>query len=147
MADVYPEDMESLGCSEEFDPPEQEEFVPGTPDGDEGPEEVPPPPKKRCVKKPKSFRLNAKQLFLTYPQCPIPKEDALNLVSEVAGDPEEYIVAQENHQVKGPISRLYALLSQPFLSATEYMSLTAPQRKYWENNIAAQFALNLLSDD
>jgi hypothetical protein len=68
-------------------------------DGDEGPapatqapEVVEPPAKK--------FRLNARQLFLTYPQCSLEPEEVLTLLTEKLGTPEAYIVAQETHQVK-----------------------------------------------
>lgn len=61
--------------------------------GDEGASSV--PPKKRA-----KFELQSRQLFLTYPQCNIEKEDALLQLSEKLGDPAEYIVAQEEHQVR-----------------------------------------------
>jgi len=138
MADVYPEQA-PLGCSEEFDmDEEEEEFVPATPSQvvvEEGPSE-PPAPKKRCVEKSK-FRLNARQLFLTYPKCPIEKEEALSLVKEkLKADPEDYVVAQEKHKVR----KLSLLQSKPFLSATEFMNLTDPERKFWENNLSTQLA-------
>lgn len=50
------------------------------------------PPKKR-------YRLSAKTLALTYPQCPVPKEHALQQLATKLGPPQEYIVAQEHHQV------------------------------------------------
>lgn len=48
------------------------------------------------------FRLSGKQLFLTYPQCEIAKEDAFLQLTEKLGDPEEYLIAQEKHEVGLP---------------------------------------------
>lgn len=53
------------------------------------------PPKKRA-----NFNLHTRQLFLTYPQCDISKEDALLQLSEKVGNPDEYLIAQEEHQVR-----------------------------------------------
>lgn len=53
------------------------------------------PPKKRSV----SFSLHAKTLFLTYPQCDLSPEEGKSLLVEITGEPLEYIVAQEDHQV------------------------------------------------
>lgn len=53
------------------------------------------------VAKAKKFDLQSRQLFLTYPQCDIGKEDALLQLSSKLGDPAEYIVAQEEHEVGG----------------------------------------------
>lgn len=54
-----------------------------------------PFPKKRSV----SFSLHAKTLFLTYPQCDLSPEEGKSLLVEITGEPLEYIVAQEDHQV------------------------------------------------
>ena len=43
------------------------------------------------------FRLAARHFFLTYPQCPIPQDTALDQLKE-KGTIENYIVAQEDHQ-------------------------------------------------
>jgi len=64
--------------------------------------EIPLPPKKRKrvdeepKEKPKKFNLHARQLFLTYPQCPITREDAYGQLVDKIGTPTEYIVAQES---------------------------------------------------
>lgn len=57
------------------------------------------PLKKRSVKK-KEFRLQALRLFLTYPQCSLSPEEGFEELKKILGDPEEYIVAQEDHKVK-----------------------------------------------
>lgn len=44
------------------------------------------------------YQLNSSRLFLTYPECPIKKEDALKLLIEKGLDIEEYIIAEELHQ-------------------------------------------------
>jgi len=45
------------------------------------------------------FRLNAKKVFLTYPQCPVPKEEAMLLLKT---DKVSYcLVAQEKHKDDG----------------------------------------------
>lgn len=46
------------------------------------------------------FRFKAKSVFLTYPQCPIPKEHALTLLRTKLGEAEgtHYLIAQETHQ-------------------------------------------------
>lgn len=55
------------------------------------------PLKKRSVKE---FRLQALRLFLTYPQCPLSPEEGWEELHKIVGDPEEYLVAQEDHKVK-----------------------------------------------
>lgn len=56
------------------------------------------------------FRLSGKQLFLTYPQCgDLTKEDALLQLSDKLGEPEEYLIATEKHEVgehSGPVGLL-----------------------------------------
>lgn len=54
------------------------------------------PPKKRS-----GFRLQSKQLFLTYPKCDLPPEDVLAQLKTKLGEISDYIVAQETHQVRG----------------------------------------------
>ncbi len=47
----------------------------------------------------KTFRLNSKKLFLTYPQCPVSKSAFVAFVtSKPLLDPAIYIVAQEEHK-------------------------------------------------
>lgn len=55
------------------------------------------PPKKRA-----KFRISGKNLFLTYPKCDLPKEEALAQLTRKV-PVQEYIVAQEKHQVSDPI--------------------------------------------
>lgn len=54
--------------------------------------------KKRDQKKEdKSFRLNTEQFFLTYPQCEIEPQCALDQLTEFL-DVEHYLIAQEKHE-------------------------------------------------
>ena len=48
----------------------------------------------------KRFRLQAKRLFLTYPQCPAPKEILLQKLQEKLGQLgiEKYVIGQEEHK-------------------------------------------------
>lgn len=52
-------------------------------------------------KKSKAYRLQSTQLFLTYPKCPVPKEDALEQLQKKVEKwtLKEYIIAEEKHQV------------------------------------------------
>lgn len=49
------------------------------------------------VKKPKAFRINSQQIFLTYPQCPLTPQEVLDSISKEE-ELEYYIVAQEQHK-------------------------------------------------
>lgn len=46
----------------------------------------------------KSFRIRAKHLFLTYPQCPITPEEAFPLIKSIVGDVIEYYIGQHKHE-------------------------------------------------
>lgn len=48
---------------------------------------------------PPTFQLNTKQLFLTYPQCPVDKNDMLKALQDLLADLNilEYVVARELH--------------------------------------------------
>lgn len=63
-----------------------------------------------------TFQLNTKQLFLTYPQCSLSKEDALMLLqarlSEFSID--KYIVAHEHHANGDDHLHCYFKLVEPF---------------------------------
>lgn len=47
-----------------------------------------------------NFRFNARSVFLTYPQCPIPKEHVLTLLRTKLGEDAgtHYLIGQETHQ-------------------------------------------------
>lgn len=45
-----------------------------------------------------SFQLNSSKLFLTYPECPIPKEDAYGILQYLFHDWQDWIIAEELHQ-------------------------------------------------
>lgn len=57
----------------------------------------------------KAFRLNARRLFLTYPKCPITKEECLAQLS-IALQPETWIIARELHADGEP--HLHCLLER-----------------------------------
>jgi len=50
------------------------------------------------TKKGPRFRMRTKTLFLTYPCCPLEKEEALRQLMEKCPEVEDYIVARETHQ-------------------------------------------------
>lgn len=74
---------------------------------DKGKEKVPdktlPPKKRQRVEQPKKkkgkFRLAAKNLALTYSDCPATRQECYDQLVEKLGEPVEYAVAQEHHQV------------------------------------------------
>jgi hypothetical protein len=55
--------------------------------------------KTKLKKKKKEFRLTAKELFLTYPACPILPSEALELIRDIVEeyDLQKYIITQETH--------------------------------------------------
>lgn len=56
----------------------------------------------------RNFRLQGKNFFLTYPQCPLEKEDAANMLKHKA-DIDYLLIARESHQDGTP--HLHALLT------------------------------------
>jgi len=60
--------------------------------GKEKEPDVAEPPKK-------AFRINAKQLSLTYSRCPISKQEVYSQLHKKLGPPTEYLVVQEDHKV------------------------------------------------
>lgn len=65
------------------------------------------------------FEINAKQLFLTYPQCPATKEDALHYLLALFGGIEavdKYVVAHEHHQNGDDHLHVYLKLKEPYRS-------------------------------
>lgn len=57
------------------------------------------------------FELNTAQLFLTYPKCPIPKEEARDWLIQKF-DPNYYVVAQEKHADGDPHLHVYMKLKK-----------------------------------
>lgn len=53
------------------------------------------------------FRLNARNIFLTYPQCPLSKETLLEELKKIKA-PDYYVIAEELHEDGSP--HLHALL-------------------------------------
>lgn len=114
-------------------------FVAATPSEseEEEEEEIQLPPKKR-------FRINARQLFLTYPKCPLDKETALLKVTEITGSPKDYIVAREKHKVGYRQNKPSSILYPQFLSATAFIANTTNQNnaffEYKEKQFVSQMA-------
>jgi len=72
------------------------------PDNDIGGAAAPPPKRQRlpAAEPVPRFTLHARQLFLTYPQCDLSKEDAFSQLVDILGEPKEWIIAQEKHLCK-----------------------------------------------
>lgn len=83
------------------------------------------PPKKRT-----KFNIHSRQLFCTYSNCPIEKEDALLQLSSKLGDPAEYLIAEEEHKVKDP----FPMPKQGFLSANDYIQWAETRRHMYLAN-------------
>lgn len=79
---------------------EEDEQQTETDPRDKGKEKEPDPTELKNRKKPKKpFRINARQLALTYPKCPLPRETVFDQLLQKLGDPTEYLIAQETHKV------------------------------------------------
>lgn len=64
------------------------------------------------------FQINSSQLFLTYPQCPIKKEDAFNYLEQRFVDIiEQILVAQELHKNGMSHLHVYVKLKGPYRSS------------------------------
>lgn len=59
-----------------------------------------------------TFRLESKNLFLTYPKCDLSKEDIINELRRKLGENlKNYVVAEENHESGEPHRHVYLNLS------------------------------------
>src|SRR5690349_7922334 len=59
-----------------------------------------------------TFRINSRQLFLTWPQCNISKENALKLLQEKLAI-DQYVIAEELHEDKTPHLHAYIKCIKP----------------------------------
>jgi len=75
-----------------------------------------------------NFQLCTKQLFLTYPQCPIDKEQAYDILCHVFGDNLELLlVAKELHANGDPHLHVYARLKETLrIRDSKFADLTCP---------------------
>lgn len=89
------------------------------PEPEKGAEEVAPP------KKQPKWNLHSRQLFCTYSKCPVTKEDALLQLTAKLGEPQEYLIAEEEHKVGE-----HKLPACPFLSATDYVQWAEARSHY-----------------
>lgn len=62
------------------------------------------------------YQINSARLFLTYPQCPIPKEDAWSILVLIFPDIMEYIIASERHANGDLHLHIYLKLNDTFRS-------------------------------
>lgn len=72
------------------------------------------------------FQLNSSQLFLTYPECPIDKEECLQFLLTKLESIEEYIIARELHKNGNYHLHVYLKLSGPYRTS-DSRALDLPQ--------------------
>jgi len=79
------------------------------------------PPKKRAKGK---FRLNAAQLFCTWPKSDgISKEEAIEqLDAKLEGNLKEYLIAEEEHEVKDPYPYPQSMSAADYIQYAETRS-------------------------
>ena len=95
----------------------------------------PSPPISKRRKKKSTFTLRAKTLFLTYPCCPLEKEEALSQLRDKVPEVEEYIVAQEEHQSGDLHLHVYLKMKgRTSVTAPEYLDLMGPENKRYHGN-------------
>jgi hypothetical protein len=76
------------------------------------------------------FRLNAKNLFLTYPKCTITKEEAYDLLSSLLPI-EKFIIAQELHEDETPHLHVYIKCSKKVdIKSEKFLDLNGYHGKY-----------------
>lgn len=61
-----------------------------------------------------SFQLNSSKLFLTYPECPIPKEDAYGILQYLFHNWKDWIIAEELHQNGNKHLHCYISFAEPY---------------------------------
>lgn len=83
--------------------------------------------------KAKQFQLNCRQLFLTYPQCPIEKDAALEQYEERL-PMKDYIVAQEDHKDGHKHLHVYLNLSKRMRCGNEHLDLVADDGTVYHGN-------------
>ena len=84
---------------------------------------------------PGAFRLSTKTLFLTYPQCPIEKEDALQQLQWILPNQiTEYVVARENHEDGNHHLHVFLRLDRKCETRnSRFFDLTGEDRTYHGN--------------
>lgn len=83
-----------------------------------------------------SFQLNASQLFLTFPQCPVNRAWALAHFERLFGsDLKDYIIASERHANGDEHLHCYFKLLQPFRTRNSlFADITAPDGTVYHGN-------------
>jgi len=116
---------DSKGKRKDREPPSEGE-VPSSSDSEE--ERRVAPPKKRAKGK---FRLNAAQLFCTWPKSDgLSKEEAIEqLDAKLEGNLKEYLIAEEEHEVKDPYPYPQSMSAADYIQYAEtrcYLLRSAP---------------------
>lgn len=75
------------------------------------------------MSQPKAFQ--SKQLFITYPQCPLAKEDAAAQLHQALDDKviKELVIAQEHHKDGGLHLHAYIRLDKQYRCKGEHQKL------------------------
>lgn len=98
----------------------------------------------------RNFRLDAKHLFLTYPQCNLDKTVALNslLAKPLLANPVAYCIAQEHHQ-DGSL-HLHCLLTLPkrvHITRADYLDINGFHGNYQAARVLKQVHKYVIKDD
>lgn len=83
---------------------------PISPGSDDIFEALPPPPGKR-------FRFSAKNIFLTYPQCPLPRERIADVLGEIGAT--AWVISVEHHEGGSPHLHALAKFANTFRTQDE----------------------------
>lgn len=80
------------------------------------------------AKKKSSKNMRARQWFLTYPQCPVPKEQVLKLLEPLGID--HYVIAEEAHKDGSPHIHAYIKLLEKVRFKEDYFDITDLGKTY-----------------
>jgi len=83
-----------------------------------------------------SFRINSASFFLTYPQCPLPTQEAISqLIYDNHPHVKEYIAAEETHQDGSPHLHVYLLMKKKKnIKNPRHFDLTGPFTETYHGN-------------
>lgn len=91
------------------------------------------------------FQINTSKLFLTYPQCDVPKEDVLEILRLALPEFSSYIVAHELHQNGDDHIHCYIEFPEPFRSRnSKFADLHWQMRDYHGNYQGCRSAKNVI---
>jgi len=93
----------------------------------------------------RAFRLRAKHLFLTYPRCPMPPQEALALFRAKPGiDIDRYLICVEDHADGTPHLHVYLGLKGPIDTTNQNFFDLQGEALYHGNYQAARSAANVI---